>query len=121
MEMMSESIITIKFARGLLGEEFTAKNGNELVRVKIPNEDPEDHSPWASFVVPVDAVYDSQNGKAICVDLPADEETTVTKSHLKGKDPDGKNLWEDERYKVSNSQLKEMVEFYKKKPRENER
>ena len=84
--MMSESIITIKFARGLLGEEFTAKNG-----------------------------------KAICVDLPADGETTVTKSHLKGKDPDGKNLWEDERYKVSNSQLKEMVEFYKKKPRENAR
>ena len=34
--MMSESIITIKFARGLLGEEFTAKNGNDLVRVKIP-------------------------------------------------------------------------------------
>ena len=119
--MMSESIITIKFARGLLGEEFTAKNGNELVRVKIPNEDPEDHSPWASFVVPVDAVYDSQNGKAICVDLPADGETTVTTSPLKGKDPAGKNLWEDERYKVSNSQLKEMVEFYKKKPRENAR
>ena len=35
---MSENVITIKFARGLLGEEFTAKNGNELIRVKIPNE-----------------------------------------------------------------------------------
>lgn len=118
---MSENVITIKFARGLLGEEFTARNGNELVRVKIPNEDPEDHSPWASFVVPVDAVYDSQNGKAICVDLPADGESTITKSHLKGTDAAGKNLWEDERYKVSNSQLKEMVEFYKKKPRDNAR
>ena len=60
---MSESVITIKFARGLLGDEFTAKNGNELVRVKIPNEDPEDRSPWASFVVPAGSVYDSQNGK----------------------------------------------------------
>ena len=121
MELMSENIITITFARGLLGEEFTAKNGNELVRVKIPNEDSEDHSPWASFVVPVDAVYDSQSGKAICVDIPADGETTITKSHLKGTDPDGKKLWEDERYKVTNSHLKEMVEFYKKKPRENAR
>ena len=53
---MNESVITIKFARGLFGDEFTARNGNELVRVKIPNEDPEDHSPWASFVVPVGSV-----------------------------------------------------------------
>lgn len=118
---MSEGVITIKFARGLLGDEFTARNGNELVRVKIPNEDPEDHSPWASFVVSVGSVYDSQNGKAVCVDLPADGETTVTKSHRTGTGPDGRGLWENTRTIVSNHQLKEMVEFYRKKPRENAR
>ena len=118
---MSESVITIKFARGLLGDEFTAKNGNELVRVKIPNEDPEDRSPWASFVVPAGSVYDSQNGKAVCVDLPVDGQTTVTKSHRTGTGPDGRSLWENTRTTVSNHQLKEMVEFYRKKPRENAR
>lgn len=118
---MSENVITIKFARGLMGDEFTARNGSDLVRVKIPNEDPEDHSPWASFVVPAESVYDSQNGQAVCVDLPADGETTITKSHRTGTDPNGRNLWENTRTMVSNQQLKEMVEFYKKKPRENER
>ena len=108
---MSENVITIKFARGLLGEEFTARNGNELVRVKIPNEDPEDHSPWASFVVPVDAVYDSQNGKAICVDLPADGESTITKSHLKGTDAAGKNLLvKDVPFSNKDSKIHEGVE-----------
>ena len=42
--------VTIKFGKGLVGDPFISKNGKELVEVKIPNVDPEDRTPWASFV-----------------------------------------------------------------------
>ena len=43
--------VTIKFGRGLVGDPFTSKSGKELVEVKIPNQDPADKTPWASFVI----------------------------------------------------------------------
>ena len=43
--------ISIKFGKGLVGTPFTSRSGKELVEVKIPNADPADKTPWASFVI----------------------------------------------------------------------
>ena len=42
--------ITIKFAKGLCGEPFMSKDGKELVRIQIPNADPNGHSPWQALL-----------------------------------------------------------------------
>ena len=107
--------ITIKFAKGLCGEPFTSKNGVELVRIQIPNKDPEDHTPWAEFVLANKSVHENQFGKGLWAKIPADGHTTVSKSFLAGKDENGKNIWEKNKRSVPNRELKEMVEFYKER------
>ena len=54
--------LTIKFGKGL-AEDFTGKDGKAYKRILIPNADPADHSPWASFVLPAKAVHENQYGK----------------------------------------------------------
>lgn len=107
--------ITIKFAKGLCGEPFMSKNGVELVRIQIPNKDPNDHTPWAEFVLANKSVHENQYGKGLWAKIPADGHTTVSKSFLAGKDENGKNIWEKDRRSVPNRELKEMVEFYKER------
>ena len=102
--------ITIK---GLCSEPFTSKNGVDLVRIQIPNKDPNDHTPWAEFVLANKSVHENQFGKGLWAKIPADGHTTVSKSFLAGKDENGKNIWEKDRRSVPNRELKEMVEFYK--------
>ena len=46
-----ESEIAIKFGKGL-AQAFTGKDGKQYMRIQIPNKDPQDKSPWQSFVVP---------------------------------------------------------------------
>ena len=41
--------LTIKFGKGL-AEDFTGKDGKVYKRILIPNANPADHSPWASFM-----------------------------------------------------------------------
>ena len=105
--------ITIKFAKGLCSEPFTSKDGTELVRIQIPNADPEDHSPWQEFVLGAKYVHENQYGKGLWVKIPADGHTTVSRPFLAGQDENGKNRWDSERRSVPNRELKEMVEFYK--------
>ena len=50
--------ISIKFGKGL-AEPFIGKNGNEYMKILIPNENKKDHSPWASFVLPSKAVHET--------------------------------------------------------------
>jgi hypothetical protein len=106
--------ITIKFGKGLVGAPFTAKNGKEYVAVKIPNTDEQDHTPWASFVVPKDMVHDNQYGKGVYVKLSAEGKTTISKPVIRGE-KDGKNVWEDVKQVISNTELKAMAESYKEK------
>ena len=105
--------VTIKFARGLASEPFMSKAGKELVRIQIPNQDPEDHSPWAEFVLPAKSVHENQYGKGLWAKIPADGVTTVSKPFLEGVDADGKAKWNADKRSVPNRELKEMVEFYK--------
>lgn len=107
--------ITIKFAKGLCSEPFTGKNGVELVRIQIPNKDPNDHTPWAEFVLANKSVHENQFGKGLWAKIPAEGHTTVSKSFLAGKDENGKNIWEKDKRSVPNRELKEMVEFYKER------
>ena len=104
--------LTIKFGKGL-AEDFTGKDGKAYKRILIPNTDPADHSPWASFVLPAKAVHENQYGKGLWAKIPADGTTVVTKPVLKGQDENGKNIWENQQTRVPNQELKSMVEAYK--------
>ena len=104
--------LTIKFAKGL-SEQFTSKDGKELMRIKIPNLDPNDHSPWMSFVLPAKAVHENQYGKGLWAKIPADGSTTVSQS-VKTEE-NGETTWERVDTVLSNKQLKGLVENYKTK------
>ena len=104
--------VTIKFGKGL-AEPFTSKDGKEFMRITVPNQDPADKTPWASFVLPTKAVHENQYGKGLWAKIPADGKTTVTKPTLMGQDEAGKNVWQDVKTDVPNRDLKAMVESYK--------
>ncbi len=104
--------VTIKFGKGL-AEPFTSKDGREFMRITIPNQEPADKTPWASFVLPAKAVHENQYGKGLWAKIPADGVTTVTKPTLMGQDDAGKNIWENVKTEVPNRDLKAMVESYK--------
>ena len=55
----------MKFGKGLVGEPFQGKDGNEYCEIKIPNRDEADKSPWASFVVKSNQVHEDKFGKGI--------------------------------------------------------
>lgn len=109
--------VTIKFGKGLVGEPFTSKNGNELVEVKIPNQDPEDKRPWESFVVSPKMIHDNKFGKGVWMKLPEDGTTRLARSVRTGVDENGKATWGRETREVSNTELKALVEAYKDKSR----
>jgi hypothetical protein len=76
------------------------------------NQDPADKTPWASFVFPAKAVHENQYGKGLWAKIPADGTTVVTKPTLQGQDDKGKNIWQDVKTQVPNTELKAMVEAY---------
>ena len=108
--------VTIKFAKGLVGEPFLSKNGKELVEVKIPNADQNDKTPWASFVISPKMIHDnkfSKTGRGVWMKLPEDGTTVVKKPICIGTNPEGKRIWHNDMKTVTNTELKEMVEVYK--------
>ena len=111
--------ITVKFGKGCVGNTFMGKDGKEYTSILIPNSDPNDHRPWATFVARANAVHEDKFGKGMWVKLPAEGHTTIRRDHIIGQDEAGKNIWEPEMTKVTNKELKAMVEFYKERPRES--
>lgn len=110
---------TIKFGKGLCSEPFMSKDGKELVRIKIPNADENDHRPWQSFVLGANQVHENQYGKGLWAKLLVDGHTTVSRPFPDGTDDKGRKIWATERYEVSNRELKEMVEYYKTQSKED--
>ena len=51
--------------------------------------------------------------KGLWAKIPADGSTVVTKPTLQGQDAAGKNIWQDVKTQVPNTELKAMVESYK--------
>ena len=76
--------LTIKFSKKLC-EPFTASNGREMMRIRIPNVDPADKTPWAQFVLRASQVHDNKYGKGFWAKLPVDGETLVSKPHVAGE------------------------------------
>ena len=111
--------ITLKFGKGLVGDEFQGKDGNSYRQIMIPPNE-ETKQPWQTFVVKSNQVHENQFGKGMWCKLPADGSTTVTKSVAKGVDEQGKTIWENEKRKVPNTELTSMVEAYKNKDRSQE-
>ena len=111
--------LTITFSKKL-AEPFVTKSGREMVRVKIPNVDRNDHRPWAGFVVPPDVLYENPSGKCLCYGLPADGHTTISRSVRNGTDANGKTVWMQEAEVVGNRALKSLVENYKNRSEERD-
>ena len=107
--------VTLHFGKGLC-QFFTSKKGAEMARIKLSNT-PFDS--WPSFVVPAKLVHINRFGKGLWMKLPANAKTTLTISR-KVTLEDGTQSWQDKKIPVDNVQLKEMVESYKKKGREDE-
>lgn len=111
--------ITLKFGKGCVGDEFQGKDGNTYRQIMIPPNE-ETKQPWQTFVVKANQVHENQFGKGMWCKLPENGSTTVTKSVAKGVDENGKTIWENEKNKVSNKELKSMVEAYKNKDKSQE-
>ena len=113
--------ISIKFGKGLVGEPFTSKSGKELVEVKIPNTDPADKTPWASFVISPKMIHDNKFGKGVWMKLPEDGTTRVSKPFIVATGPDGQRRWDRNVRDVPNTELKAMMEAYKTRDRAGDR
>ena len=107
--------ITIKFAKGLCSEPFTAKDGKEYVQIKIPGEE---KGIWPSFVLPANHVHENQYGKGLWAKIPEDGTTKIKHTRVVGEDQIGKKIYDSQYEKVDNKTLKAMVEAYKEKNRE---
>lgn len=119
-EQARKEEISIRFAKGL-AEPFTSKDGKEFMRISIPNQNPEDKMPWASFVLPARIVHENQHGKGLWARIPAEGKTMVTWPTPVGTDDAGKLKFNDAKIPVPNRELKSMVEAYMvKAPAEKE-
>ena len=107
--------ITLKFGKGCVGEEFQGKDGNSYKEILVPNKDQNDHRPWQTFVVKANHVHENQYGKGMWCKLPANGSTTLHRNVKVGQDEQGKPIWDTEKTKVPNKELKKMVEAYKER------
>ena len=113
--------INLKFGKGCVGESFTGKDDKEYIQILIPNSDPEDHRPWATFVARANAVHEDKFGKGMWLKLPSEGHTTVRRNVRVGEDAEGHGIFEHQDTKVSNQELKGMVEFYKNRPNDRQK
>ena len=121
VEGQEKKEISIKFGKGLVGEPFTSKSGHQLVEVKIPNQDPADKTPWASFVISPKMIHDNKFGKGVWMKLPEDQTTRVSKPFIVTTGPDGQRRWDRNVRDVPNMELKAMMEAYKTRDRAGDR
>lgn len=113
--------ISIKFGKGLVGTPFISRSGKELVEVRIPNADPADKTPWASFVISSKMIHDNKFGKGVWMKLPEDQTTRVSKPFIVMTGPDGQRRWDRNVRDVPNTELKAMMEAYKTRDRAGDR
>lgn len=118
LEVKEKTELTIKTAKGLVSEPFKAKDGNEYRRVKIPNRDENDKAGWGSFVLRANNIRDDKFGKGMWFKVPEEGTTTVSRPILVGRDENGKNVYENTSERVSNKELKSMVEYYKERDKD---
>lgn len=64
-------------------------------------------------------VHEDKFGKGMWIKLPSEGHTTLRRSVVVGEKSDGRKEWGTEKNRVSNAELKKMVEAYKGRPRES--
>ncbi len=111
--------ITLRFSKGLVGKEFQSKSKIDCTEIRIPNQDPEDKRPWQTFVVKANHVHEDQFGKGMWLKVPAEGNTTLSRSVVVGEKPDGTREWGTEKTTITNRELKKLVEAYKERSRES--
>lgn len=114
-ESLKREEITLKFGKGLVGEEFQGKDGKLYCEILIPNQDKEDKRPWQTFVLNAKQVHENQYGKGMWCKLPADGQTTIQRRVKVGQDEHGKNIWQTQKRKIPNTELKQLVEAYRQR------
>ncbi|MBR4776409.1 MAG: hypothetical protein IK007_02215, partial [Lachnospiraceae bacterium] len=103
--------VTLKFTKGLVGDEFKAKDGNTYREIKIPNKDPNDNRPWLAFVARSNRIHEDQFQKGgMWLKLPAEGHTTVKRDIIVGERPDGKYDWKREMEQLPNKEIKKMLD-----------
>ena len=107
--------VSIHFARGL-AKPVTLADGREMMRVSIPNIDSGDKSPWAYFLLPANIVHENQYGKGLWAKIRADGSTLVSKPIPERREGD-RTIWGRDQVRISNEELKAVVESYKTKER----
>jgi len=81
-KMANHDKITVSVSSKLVGEPFKAKDGNFYVRVKLPNENKADKSPWGSIVVKPDQVTENKVTGKTDISLNANGTVTIYKPEL---------------------------------------
>ena len=99
--------VALHFAKGNCSY-FKAKDGREMASIMIPGEPGQ---PWPRFVLPANKVHTNRYGKGLWAKVPADGTTTLSIT-TRTPGPDGKMQYHRDTYKVTNRELKEMVESY---------
>ena len=107
--LSAESVITFQVSQKLMGEPYTMDSGSTLIRIKIPNEDRNDKSPWASFVVSANDVKRTDDGKAT-VTLSASGTHKIYKPNKVGVDQSGKGIYVNDKTTVSNMDIKKKMD-----------
>lgn len=124
MSTTNEKDINVKIGKGLVGEPFLPKSeeetGRKFVQISIPNEDPQDKSPWRTFILPENQVHEDKKseGKSVYFYLPKNGTTVVKKQVKIGQDKDGKGIYETETKRYANTRIKELCEAYKTRDKE---
>jgi len=104
--------VTIKFSPKL-ATKFEGKDGKSYYEIKLPNIHEDDNKPWAHFVLPEKAVHEDQYSAKdrLWAKLPADGDTTLRRSVKTDEiDPDGKAVYKEEEFKLSNKTLANMMD-----------
>ena len=114
-EQFTDREVTIHFGKGL-ASPFRLKDGREMLKISIPNTDPQDKSSWAYFLLPAKAVHENQYGKGLWAKLPLDGATIISKPVPVGKEGT-KTIWGRDQIRITNEELKAVVESYRTKER----
>ena len=99
--------VAIRVSKKLVGEPFLAKDGKEYVEVKISNENPEDKTPWAHFVVNPKQVHDDHYVDSCkVIFMPEDGNVTIRREIKTDQlDENGKNIFNKSSDKITVKEL----------------
>ena len=104
--------IYARVGKSLCGEPFLGKNGKELREVRVPNEDPNDKSSWATFVVGANQIHldPYSEGRLNRISFREDSDITLKKPIITGQDENGKTTYGSIEFKISAKDLKDRFD-----------